>query len=108
MVSRRRRKYENGIALLATLLAISLMTLLVIDFTTSAALGYRSAANRADGLRAYYLARSGIQVGLAVLAQDSHYDALQKNPHDGLDEAWAQPTPPVPVGGGLVSVAIVD
>jgi general secretion pathway protein K len=108
MVNRRRRKYHNGIALLATLLAIALMTLLVTDLTTSAALGYRSAANRADGLRAYYLARSGIQVGLAMLAQDSNYDALRKTPYDGLDEVWAQPTPPVAVDGGRVSVAIVD
>ncbi|HKV56619.1 MAG TPA: type II secretion system minor pseudopilin GspK [Candidatus Binataceae bacterium] len=108
MVITARRKYDRGIALLATLLAVSLMTLLVIEFTTSAALGYRSAANLANQIRASYLARSGIQVGLAVLARDSLNDALQKTPHDGLDEAWAQPIAPIVVDGGVVSLSIVD
>lgn len=108
MVNVRRRKHERGIALLATLLAVALMTLLVVDFTTSAALGYRSAANQADQLRAYFLARSGIEVGLATLAQNSINDSLQQSPHDGLDEAWAQPIAPIPVDGGSVSISIVD
>jgi general secretion pathway protein K len=104
----RKRKFDRGIALLATILAIALMTLLVADFTTSAALGYRSAATQADQLRAYYLARSGIEVGLAVLAKDSISDGLQRTPHDGFDEDWAQPFPPIAVSGGTVAVAIVD
>jgi general secretion pathway protein K len=108
MVRGPGRKYQRGVALLATLLAVALMTLLVVDFTTATALGYRAAANQADGLRAYYLARSGIQVGLAMLAQDAILDGRQRTPHEGLDEVWAQPVPPVPVGGGKVSMSIVD
>ena len=94
--------------MLATLLAISLMTLLVVEFTTSAALGYRAAANQADELRAYYLARSGIQIGLAVLAQDSVTKALAKHQYESLDQVWAQPIPPIPVDRGMVSMSIVD
>jgi general secretion pathway protein K len=95
-------------ALLATLLAVALMTILVVDFATSAALGYRAAANQANELRALYLARSGIQVGVALLERDSFYDALQKQPYDSLADIWAIPTPPIPVDGGTVSVSIVD
>ena len=105
---RRARSRERGIALLATLLAIALMTILVVDFATSAALGYRSAANQANELRALYLARSGIQVGIAVLERDSINDALQKTPFDSLNEVWALQLPPIPVEGGSVSVSIVD
>lgn len=105
---RGARRRERGIALLATLLAIALMTILVVDFATSAALGYRSAANQADELRALYLARSGIQVGIAVLERDSINDALQKTPFDSLNEVWALQLPPIPVEGGSVSVSIVD
>jgi general secretion pathway protein K len=111
----RRRTYHRGIALLATMLAIALMTLLVIDFTNSVALGYRSAANQADELRAYYLARSGIEVGLAVLERNAIANPIQSGggvqsstSHDSLDQIWAAPTPPIPVDGGFVSVAIVD
>jgi general secretion pathway protein K len=101
-------KYDRGIALLATLLTVSLMTLLVVEFSTSAALGYRAAANQANELRAYYLARSGIQIGLAVLAQDSLNQSLAKHQYESLDQVWAQPVAPIPVEGGTVSMSIVD
>jgi general secretion pathway protein K len=103
-----RLKSEHGIALLATLVAVSLMTLLVVEFGTSAALGYRAAANQADELRAYYLARSGIQVGLAVLVQDSLNKVRAKYQYASLDQVWAQPMPPIAVDGGTVSMSIVD
>ncbi len=105
---RRARRSERGIALLATLLAVSLMTILVVDFTTSSALGYRAAANQADELRALYLARSGIQVGIAVLERDSIDDSQQDHPYDSLNDIWAVPVPPIPVDGGTVSVSIID
>ncbi len=102
------RRSERGVALLVTLLALALMTVLVMDFTTSAALGYRSAATAADELRAGYLARSAVSVGLAMLAADSRRDATARTPYDGLDESWARPYPPLPLGGGLSQVSIVD
>jgi general secretion pathway protein K len=90
------------------MLAIALMTILVVDFATSSALGYRAAANQADELRALYLARSGIEVGIAVLERDSIIDAEQKTPYDSLHDIWALPVPPIPVAGGTVSVSIID
>ena len=102
------RKYDRGIALLATLLAISFMTLLVVEFSTSAALGYRAAANQANELRAYYLARSGIQVGLAVLVQDYLNKRGAKDQYASLDQVWAEPITPIRVEGGTVSMSIVD
>lgn len=105
---RSSRKTDSGVALLATMMAIALMTVLVVDFTSSAALGYRAAANQANGLRADYLARSGVQIGFALLAQDARRDAESQEPYDGLDEAWATPFPPLPVEGGLASVSIAD
>lgn len=102
------KRSERGVALLVTLMALALMTLLVMDFTTATALGYRSAAGQANEVRAEYLARSAINVGLSLLAADSQQDALASTPHDGLDEAWAQPYPPVQLGGGTAEVSIVD
>jgi general secretion pathway protein K len=102
------RKSERGVALLVTLVALALMTLLVMDFTNAAALGYRSAASAADELRADYLARSAVSVGLALLSADSRQDATVQTPHDGLDEPWARPYPPLPLGGGVSQVSIVD
>ncbi|MGH7931738.1 MAG: type II secretion system minor pseudopilin GspK [Candidatus Binataceae bacterium] len=103
-----RRKYERGVALLATLLAIALMTILVMEFTTSSALGYREAATQANELRASYLARSAIQVGCAMLEASALAQVGQPTVYDGLDQPWAQPIPPVHVDGGTVSLLIVD
>src|ERR1700686_5525058 len=101
------KKSERGVALLVTMMALALMTLLVMDFTTSASLGYRSAAGQANELRAEYLARSAINVGLSLLSTDAQrdaQDALAKTPHDGLEEPWAQPYPPLPLGGGAAQI----
>jgi general secretion pathway protein K len=105
---KRRLKAERGVALLITLLTMALMTLLIVDFTTTVALGYRAAANQADELRAYYLARSGVEVGIAILDQAALAQIGQQKAYDGLDQAWAQPIPPIPVEGGRVSLSIVD
>lgn len=104
----RWRKDQRGVALLATLLAIALMTLIVMDFMTSSALGYLSAANQANQLRAEYLARSAVNVGLALLAQDSRQDAMMKTPFDSLADVWATPFPPISINGGKVSLGITD
>lgn len=111
----KRRRIDRGIALLATMLAVALMTLLVMDFTTSSALGYRSAANQAGELRAYYFARSGVNVGLAILEQNALENPQQPSngttastQHDSLDQIWAQPYPPIPLDGGAVSAMLVD
>ncbi|MFZ0890498.1 MAG: type II secretion system minor pseudopilin GspK [Candidatus Binataceae bacterium] len=107
---RRLRKTERGIALLATMLGMALMTVVVMDFTTASTLGFRSAANQANQMRAEYLGLSGVNVGMALLAQDARQDAAltEQQPHDGFDKLWAQPFPPIPVGGGLAGVSIVD
>jgi general secretion pathway protein K len=102
------KRRERGIALLAVLMAIALMTLIVVDFTTTAALGYLSAANQANELRAYYLARSAVAVGLGLLAEDSRTDSVSQTPYDGLADVWAMPFPPVDVDGGKVTVSITD
>ena len=67
MVTQLRKK-DRGVALLAVLLGIALMTLVVMDFAMTSGLGFVSAANQANELRAGYLARSGINVGLGLLA----------------------------------------
>ncbi len=102
------KKSERGVALLATLMAVALMTILVVDFTTSSALGYRAAANQANELRAAYLARSAVNVGLALLAQQSRVNAATQRPFYALSQPWAMPFPPVPMEGGTATVSIVD
>jgi general secretion pathway protein K len=105
---RKLRKNERGVAILTVLLGVALMTLIVVDFAMTSGLGFVSAANQANELRAGYLARSGISVGLALLAQSVRTQAQVKSPIDTLNDVWAAPFPPMAVGGGNVSLSIVD
>jgi general secretion pathway protein K len=102
------RKSERGVALLAVLLGIALMTLIVVDFALTSGLGFVSAANQANELRASYLARSAVSIGLALLAADARADTQTPTPIDSLTEVWAVPFPPMPLEGGTVSLSIVD
>ena len=112
-----RYRTQRGMALLATMLAIALMTLIVVDFTTSSAMGYLSAANQANEIRASYLARSAINIGLALLAQDTRARQAQSGssgvnaqaqPFDSFASVWAIPFPPMPLNGGTVQLSVVD
>jgi len=106
----RLRKNERGVALLAVLLGIALMTLIVVDFAMTSGLGFVSAANQANELRAGYLARSGINIGLGLLAEDARAKAQAQNstPAETLNDVWAVPFPPMPLEGGTVTLSIVD
>ena len=110
MVAQLRKK-ERGVALLAVLLGIALMTLVVMDFAMTSGLGFVSAANQANEMRAGYLARSGINVGLGLLAADARTKAQAQQgqtPVEALTDAWAAPFPPIPLEGGTVTLSIVD
>lgn len=107
---KRLRKNERGVALLAVLLGIALMTLIVVDFAMSSGLGFVEAANQANEMRAGYLARSGINIGLGLLAEDARAKAQAENgtPAETLGDVWAVPFPPMPLEGGTVTLSIVD
>jgi general secretion pathway protein K len=106
---RRRGHGQRGVALLATMLAVALLTILIMDFTTSTTNAYRAAANQANQMRAYYLARSAVNVGLALMADDARKSARSNQPRvDSLQSIWALPLPPLPLGGGWANLSIVD
>ena len=104
----RAQAGQRGVALLATLIAITLITVTVIDFTAAATLGSRIASNQSNELRAAYFARSGVQIGLSLLAQDTRLVARRPQPFDALTDIWAVPFPPIAVNGGAVGFRIED
>ena len=68
---------QRGIALLVVLLAITLITSVVVQFSLDAHVDYSLAQNEADEVRAYYLARSGISFYKLILDADQK---LASNP----------------------------
>ncbi|MBI5756620.1 MAG: type II secretion system minor pseudopilin GspK [Nitrospirae bacterium] len=96
---------NKGIALVITLLVLTLLIVLILEFSQGMRVEARAAANFRDDVKAYYLARSGVTFAIALLEEDA-----KTNPKnvDSLNELWAQKLPPIPLGDGFVSVEITD
>lgn len=100
---KRRRTSERGAALVTVMLAITLLTVIVVEFAYSTQIDQHLAYNALRSLQATYLARSGINFALVVLKDDAKTSGI-----DTLGEDWACTLPPLPAGGGAVTVRITD
>jgi len=94
---------ERGIAMVLVLAVTALLVALVVEGMAQARLGLRREENARDYTRAYYLAWAGIEAAGLLLARDRAESSI-----DHLQERWAQPLGPYPVGDGEVSVSIVS
>ena len=95
---------NKGIALVITLLVLTLLIVLILEFNSGMRVEARAAANFRDDIKAFYLAKSGVTFAIAVLEDD---DKTDQN-FDALNENWAQKLPPIPFGDGFVTVEITD
>jgi len=77
-------KNERGFALILTILVISLIVALTLQFNTTMRSDLYSAANFKDGVKLTSIARSGFAFSLAVLLKDA-----SENDFDALRESWA-------------------
>ncbi len=97
------RAPQRGIALLIVLLTITLLTIVVVEFTQSAEVETHFAISARNGLQAFYLARSGMNVAEALLVLDARL-----NHNDSEEDIWARPMPPLPVGDGVAALRVQD
>ena len=74
---------DRGVALLVVILMVSVIIALTVDFNRSTRDGLYGTANLSDGIRLYYIAKSGFHGGEALLASD-------RNNYDALTEDWAK------------------
>ena len=77
-------KDSRGVALIVTILIISLIVVLTLEFNRSMRSELYAAANLRDSIRLGCLARSGFNYALAVLFQDG-----LESDFDSPHEAWA-------------------
>ncbi|MBW1802739.1 MAG: type II secretion system minor pseudopilin GspK [Deltaproteobacteria bacterium] len=81
---KRLLENESGFALILTILVISLIVALTLQFNTTMRSDLHSAAALKDGVRLTSIARSGFAFTLAVLREDA-----SETDFDSLNEAWA-------------------
>jgi len=92
---------EKGIALIITLLVVTLLTALIVEFAYSARVNLSAAGNFRDKQKAYYLAKSGVNFIGGMLK-----DNASKSPPKADD--LSQMLPPVTIGDGVVSLKAFD
>jgi general secretion pathway protein K len=97
------RRNQRGVALILTLLITAILVTLIVEFNYSTQVDLRIAGNFRNDLQAHYLAKSGINIAISFLKYD-----LENTDTDNLDEDWAKPYPPIPVGDGFVKVITED
>ena len=121
--TRDRRSSERGIALIITLVIVAILVTLVVELTYSTHVNVRIAATFRDDLSAYYVAKSGVGLALAVLQMDFEEDqedvsqGKQSARQDDLGELWANVDEAVTTaqaletelfGGGQLHLRIID
>lgn len=94
---------ERGAALVTVLFAITLLTVVVVEFAYSTQIDQHLAYNALRSLQTTYLARSGVNLAMLALKNDAQNSGI-----DALNEDWARTLPPLPVGEGVVTIRVID
>ncbi len=103
-----RRSDERGIALLLTLLVLTLLVAMILEFDAEARREYRDAAAFRDNFKATVLARASVQAARGVLQQDFLKDKQAGQSFDAPTDLWAFPITNYPIGDGLLNAKIED
>jgi general secretion pathway protein K len=99
---------EQGVAMIIVLMVVTVLSVLILDLHESVRIQFYIASNLADGVKAEYLTRSGVQVAAGALLGD-----IQNNAEDHMHEDWANfmeklGMPMMPAGDGNVMIDISD
>jgi general secretion pathway protein K len=103
--SRAAPTRERGVALLATLLSVALLTVIVIEMTDATLVHTHLTRNAGNAMAAQLLARSAETAGEALVTNDATNDPDVTCPRD---DEWALPIVGLPVGPGTVALEIAD
>jgi len=102
------RSDERGIALLLTLLVLTILVALILEFDAEARREYRDAAAFRDNFKATVLARASVQAARGVLQQDLQKDKQANQFFDAPTDIWALPITNYTIGDGLLNAKIED
>lgn len=99
-----REKKNKGAALITVLVALMIISLMVMELQFNSAVERKLAANELNQIQAYYLAKSGIRIGLlrVALFARAKKDPMLKTLSKGtdltpyLDLIWSIPLPAFP------------
>ena len=90
-----RRRGERGIALLIAIMIISIMMLFTSELILMSQVNITLATHQRDNVKAEFLAKSGLNAAMLLVASDKAFDLYQaqQNPklcfNDGMSDIWS-------------------
>lgn len=99
---------SRGFAIAIVLLVTTLVIVLSLEFNYEMRIDANITMNAIDSLKAYYLAKSGIEAGIFVLRMDFNEDKNKNKYIDSLGEIWNIPSVSIPLGNGFITGSISD
>ena len=91
----------RAFALITSLVLISLLSILSLNFAHRSRIDFKMAINRSLSKKAAYYAYSGYNMAISLIMKDN-------NSYDGLSDIWAQQIPAIPIENGVISLSIED
>lgn len=104
---------EDGIVLIAVLIAIAILTTLVVDLMYFTQVDAQITSNFKEDVQAEYIARSGVNVMAGTMKNNSLEElenlvSLYSGTESNSKGYWSINVPNFPVGLGMVSLNIID
>ncbi len=93
---------EGGVALVLTLLIITLISVIVLDVNYLMRVDVHASANFRDGLRAYYMAKGGVNLTRELFSRNiQEWEELKRTLLTGTPQT-------LPLGDGEVTLRVID
>ncbi len=99
----KTRRHARGAALVIAMLLAALAAAVTVALASGQERWRAGVEHRRDQVQAEALAQAGVQWARAVIDDDARTSSI-----DTLDEPWALPLPPTPVGNGSIEGRIID
>lgn len=94
---------QRGVALITAVVLVAIATVLAARVGTEAALDLRRTSGIGALNQGFHVALGAEAWAAEILRKDA-----QDSQRDELDEAWAQPLPPLPIDGGMIEGGVED
>ena len=112
-INKSNNNSERGVVLVIVLIAISILTILVSEFTFNTHIDFEISTNNLNEIKAKYIGKSGVEVVAGVLKKNDLEDlsGLENNIEDlelNNTDIWSINLPSFPVGDGAVSIKVYD
>ena len=96
---------QRGLALITAVLVVAIVATTAATLALGEQVWLRQSQNMADRAQAVSLRQGALNYAAILLARDL---SLNNNNVDHLGELWAQPLPPLPVEGGMITFRVSD